>query len=129
MNLEQLRERVSRLEVKRVVRATGDDVKARKRLLAELAGLVSDADLADVMTTIGALDTDTLRGVVAGLRRAGSDEPTEDAPQTKAQQRDRMMLDRTMGLATPGIRHNGTRLTLGVMTPAQARAEIAKRGG
>jgi hypothetical protein len=126
MTLEQLRERVSRLEAKRTVRATGDDVEERKKLLAKIAGRVSDDDRAAVMTIVGALDTSVLRGIVAGLRKGAGEDPSKDEPQTKAQ-RDRM--DRQMGLYTPGIRHNGTRLALGVMTPSQAKAELAKRGG
>ena len=55
---------------------------------------------------------------------------TQGEPQNALSEEAAHELDVKMGLAKPAqaIRHDGTRLILGVMTPAEARAELAKKG-
>jgi signal peptide peptidase SppA len=70
------------------------------------------------------------KGQVAAARAALTTAPTVQAEPTAGgsdyQPHD---LDVQMGLAKPiqKIRHEGTRLSIGVMTPAEARAELARR--
>ncbi len=60
-----------------------------------------------------------------GIVGEGQGETSNALPEDEARK-----LDVQMGLAkrTQAIRHEGSRLVLGVMTPAEARAELAKKG-
>jgi len=73
----------------------------------------------------------TAKGQVAAARAAIGVTPTIAQPgvESRLPPDEALALDRQMGLAPPeaAIRNEGTKQILGVMTPAQARAEIARR--
>lgn len=72
-----------------------------------------------------------VEGARAGLQVAPTVGATQGDSANALPESEAHELDVRMGLAkrVSGIRHEGTKLVLGVMTPADARAELAKRGG
>jgi hypothetical protein len=116
--VKELDKRVTRIEKGD---ATSDDDAEKKTLMGlitkrigkpRVAAMFADLDAAGLLTVLGQL-------------MAAAGEETEPTDPERRAQRDRM--DRQMSLYTPAIRHHGTRLSLGVMTPSQAKALIATR--
>jgi len=121
--------------------AAREEADERARLMAtrpdftpEVAAFLSKQPLATVRDAVAALPKSTpAKGQVAAARAALTVQPT--LGETQAEGGDRLPddeaadLDIQMGLAkrAKAIRNEGTRQYLGVMTPAEARAEVARR--
>ncbi len=124
-------------------KAQQEDQKERAKLMAqrpdfapEVVALMNRSPLSVVRDAVKNLPRGAAKssGQVAAARAAltvqatigdSQGEATSALPENEAHE-----LDVQMGLArrANAIRHEGNRLVLGVMTPAEARAELAKKG-
>jgi hypothetical protein len=119
VTIDKLKKRVESLE-KGDAPSDGDP---EKKVLMDL--ITKRIGKPRVAAKFADLDAAGLLTVLGQLVGAGGEETEPTDPETKARH-DHM--DRQMGIyKTPGIRNSGTRLTLGVLTPNQARALIATR--
>ena len=110
----------------------------RQDLAPEVVDFLSRQPLKVVRDAVKTLPRGTAKGAKGNAVTAARAALTVDAtrgdtqgePQNALSEEAAHELDVKMGLAKPAqaIRHDGTRLILGVMTPAEARAELAKKG-
>jgi ClpP class serine protease len=107
----------------------------RPDLAADVVAFLERQPLSVVRDAVKSLPRGAAKSPVAAARAAISVQPTLAAQAHDATGGDRLPpeeareLDIAMGLAkrTQAIRHEGNRMYLGVMTPNEARAEIARR--